>query len=59
VPVVPGVTEAWLAVTPPTVMLLAGIAAAGRPCASMMIDVGAVPMKLKVVLSAAAPVTAL
>jgi len=44
-----GVTAAWFVATPPTVMLFAGIVAELSPCASTMIDVGAVPMKLKVV----------
>jgi len=49
-PEVPGVTAWWLVVTPPIVMLLAGIAVAGKPCPEITTDDGDVPMKLKVVV---------
>jgi len=48
-PEVPGVTPWWLVVTPPIVMLFAGIAVEGKPCPEITTDDGDVPMKLKVV----------
>lgn len=49
VPVAPGVTAAWLLPTPPTVTLFAGIVVAAKPCPSITMDDGDVPMKLNVV----------
>jgi len=39
----------WFVATPPIVMLLAAIVVAGKPCPWIVMEVGAAPMKLKVV----------
>jgi hypothetical protein len=48
-PEVPTVTAGCAVATPPIVMLFGAIVPAVKPCASMTRDVGAEPMKLKVV----------